>query len=157
MSESRTSGGPLPAWLRVQQAAELLGVSPSTLRRWADSGKVPSQRTPGGQRRFSREDLAALLPPAHAGAGAGASSGAQHEQARKLALLFEATRAVTSSLVLEDVLELVTRTTAEAMGTFAADIFDYSAADNTMVASGYWALDITPDDEDYLGFRISLD
>jgi diguanylate cyclase (GGDEF)-like protein len=74
-----------------------------------------------------------------------------------MALLLEATRAVTSTLVLEDVLTLVARTTAEAMGTFAADIFDYSAADNAMVASGYWALGITPEDEEYLGFAISLD
>ena len=143
-------------WLRVQQASDLLGVSARTLRRWADSGKVASRRTPGGQRRFSRADLAALLPPASAVASLEASV-AQLEQDRKLALLFEATGAVTSSLVLEDVLELVTRTTAAAMGTFAADIFDYSAADNAMVASGYWAMDITPEDEDYLGFRISLD
>ena len=156
MSDSPAFGGRHPEWLRVQQAAELLGVSASSLRRWADSGKVASRRTPGGQRRFLRDDLAALLPPARAGASAEASV-AQLEQDRKLALLFEATRAVTSSLVLEDVLELVTRTTAEAMGTFAADIFDYSAADNAMVASGYWALDITPEDDDYLGFRISLD
>ena len=135
----------------MRQAAELLDVSASTLRRWAGSGKVASRRTPGGQRRFRRDDLVALLPPAPAAASA------QLEQERKLALLFEATRAVTSSLVLEDVLELVTRTTAAAMGTFAADIFDYSAADNAMVASGYWALDITPEDEEYLGFSISLD
>src|SRR5450756_2838768 len=156
MSDLLASGGRRAEWLRVRQASELLGVSVSTLRRWADSGKVASLRTPGGQRRFSRDDLAALLPPARADGSAEASV-AQLEQDRKLALLFEATRAVTSSLVLEDVLELVTRTTAEVMGTFAADIFDYSAADNAMVASGYWALDITPEDEDYLGFRISLD
>jgi diguanylate cyclase (GGDEF)-like protein/excisionase family DNA binding protein len=156
MSEVLASGGRHPQWLRVRQASELLGVSPSTLRRWADSGKLASRRTPGGQRRFSRDDLAALLPPARAGASAVALM-ARLEHDRKLALLFEATRAVASSLVLEDVLGLVTRTTAEVMGTFAADIFDYSAADNTMVASGYWALDITAEDEDYLGFRISLD
>jgi len=144
-------------WLRVQQAAELLDVSPSTLRRWSDAGKVSSRRTPGGQRRFSRDDLVALLTPQEIAEGSVAASAAQHEQDRKLALLFEATRAVTSSLVLEDVIELVTRTTAKAMGTFAADIFDYSAADNAMIASGYWALDITAEDEDYLGFRISLD
>ena len=156
MSDPLASGGRRPQWLRVRQAAELLGVSASTVRRWADSGKVASRRTPGGQRRFARADLAALLPPARAGARAGASE-AQPEQDRRLALLFEAMRAVTSTLVLEDVLELVTRTTAEAMGTFAADIFDYSAADNSMVASGYWALDITPEDKEYIGSRISLD
>jgi diguanylate cyclase (GGDEF)-like protein/excisionase family DNA binding protein len=156
MSGLLASGGRHAEWLRVQQAAELLDVSASTLRRWADSGKVASRRTPGGQRRFSRHDLMALLPPARAGAGAAAAM-AQLEQDRKLTLLFEATRAVTSSLVLEDVLELVTRTTAEAMGTFAADIFDYSAAENAMISTGYWALDITPEDEDYLGSRISLE
>jgi diguanylate cyclase (GGDEF)-like protein/excisionase family DNA binding protein len=157
MGDVLTSGGRGPEWLRVQQAAELLGVSASTLRRWADSGKVASLRTPGGQRRFSRVELVSLLTPRAAGDSDAGASAARHEQDRRLALLFEATRAVTSSLVLEDVLELVTRTTAEAMGTFAADIFDYSASENAMVASGYWALDITAEDEDYLGFRISLD
>jgi excisionase family DNA binding protein len=46
--------------LRLSEAAALLGVSPITLRRWADDGKVASQRTPGGQRRFRREDLQAV-------------------------------------------------------------------------------------------------
>jgi diguanylate cyclase (GGDEF)-like protein/excisionase family DNA binding protein len=156
MGDTLASGARHPQWLRVQRASELAGVSASTLRRWADSGKVASQRTPGGQRRFSRDDLVALLPAARAG-GRVTGSMAQAEQQRKLDLLFEATRAVTSSLVLEDVLELVSRTTAEVMGTFAADIFDYSAADNAMIASGYWALDITPEDEAYLGYRVLLD
>src|SRR5450759_4653698 len=116
MSNLPASGGRRAEWLRVRQAAELLGVSASTLRRWAASEKVASRRTPGGQRRFSRDDLAELLlPPAPARAGAEAAV-AQLEQDRKLALLFAATRAVTSSLLLEYVLEVVTRTTAEAMG-----------------------------------------
>jgi len=127
------------------------------MRRWADSGRVASRRSPGGQRVFARDDLVALLPDSEgAGDGDGASP-SRLEQDRRMALLLEATRAVTSTLVLEDVLELVARTTAEAMGTFAADIFDYSAADNAMVASGYWALDVTAEDEEYLGSRISLD
>ena len=140
----------------MQPAADLLGVSAGTLRRWADAGKVASQRTPGGQRRFSRAELMVLLAAPRAGTGA-ASSTAMLEKDRRLTLLFEATRAVTSSLGLEDVLELVTRTTAAAMGTFAADLFDYSAADNAMVAAGYWAVGITPEDEDCLGVSISLD
>jgi excisionase family DNA binding protein len=32
--------------------AELFAVSPRTVRRWADSGRLPSFRTIGGQRRF---------------------------------------------------------------------------------------------------------
>jgi excisionase family DNA binding protein len=39
------------------EAAEILGVHPTTVRHWADSGDLPSQRTPGGHRRFRRRDL----------------------------------------------------------------------------------------------------
>jgi excisionase family DNA binding protein len=43
------------------EAARLLGVSPQTVRRWADLGDLPSVRTPGGQRRFHRSTVNALL------------------------------------------------------------------------------------------------
>jgi len=39
------------------QAASYVGVSQSAIRRWSDSGHLGSHRTPGGQRRFSREQL----------------------------------------------------------------------------------------------------
>jgi excisionase family DNA binding protein len=39
------------------QAARYLGVSLATIRRWADAGHLSCYRTPGGQRRFSREQL----------------------------------------------------------------------------------------------------
>lgn len=39
------------------QAALYLGVSLATVRRWTDAGHVGCYRTPGGQRRFSREQL----------------------------------------------------------------------------------------------------
>jgi len=39
------------------QAAEYLGVSLATIRRWTDAGHVACYRTPGGQRRFSRAQL----------------------------------------------------------------------------------------------------
>ncbi len=48
-------------WLRVNDAADLLGVSLNTLRRWSDTGKIACYRSPGGHRRFRREDLQALL------------------------------------------------------------------------------------------------
>lgn len=44
----------------VGKAAKFLGVSVQTVRRWADSGYLESVRTPGGQRRFSREALQRL-------------------------------------------------------------------------------------------------
>ena len=39
-------------YLPIGQAAEHFGVSVQTLRRWADSGKVESKRSPGGHRLF---------------------------------------------------------------------------------------------------------
>ena len=48
-------------WLSLGQASALLNVHSSTLRRWADGGLVPHQRTPGGHRRFSRKALLPLL------------------------------------------------------------------------------------------------
>ncbi|MEW6580052.1 MAG: helix-turn-helix domain-containing protein [Chloroflexota bacterium] len=45
-------------WLTLSEAAQLLGVHPTTLRRWADQGSVPVSVTPGGHRRFLEADLA---------------------------------------------------------------------------------------------------
>jgi excisionase family DNA binding protein/diguanylate cyclase (GGDEF)-like protein len=42
------------------QAAKLLGISASTLRRWAEDGRVSSVRTSGGHRRFYLSDLSRL-------------------------------------------------------------------------------------------------
>ena len=55
----------------IGQAAELLGVSPDTVRRWVDAGQLPATRTAGGRRRldgvalarFSSERSGAATPP----------------------------------------------------------------------------------------------
>jgi excisionase family DNA binding protein len=44
-------------WLSLSEVAELLGVHPSTVRNWADQGKLPVNRTQGGHRRFRRTDV----------------------------------------------------------------------------------------------------
>ena len=44
-------------WLTIGQAADKLGVHPTTLRRWADDGDIPIMITPGGHRRFSVTDI----------------------------------------------------------------------------------------------------
>jgi excisionase family DNA binding protein len=41
-------------WLSLGETAAMLGVHPTTLRHWANNGDIPSQRTPGGHRRFQR-------------------------------------------------------------------------------------------------------
>ena len=45
---------------RISQAAQLLGVSPDTVRRWADSGRLEVQRDAAGRRTVAGEYLAAL-------------------------------------------------------------------------------------------------
>jgi excisionase family DNA binding protein len=49
--------GRASAWVGLSEAARILGAHPATVRSWADRGDLPSQRTPGGHRRFRRSDL----------------------------------------------------------------------------------------------------
>jgi molybdopterin-binding protein len=46
--------------LRLGEAAEILGISPDTVRRWTLNGRLPAERTPGGQRVVRRADVAKL-------------------------------------------------------------------------------------------------
>src|ERR1700692_664697 len=46
------------ATYRTAQAAELLGVSPDTMRRWAESGRLASTVGEDGRRYFDGQDLA---------------------------------------------------------------------------------------------------
>jgi excisionase family DNA binding protein len=50
-----------PLGLSTSQAAHALGVSLGTIRRWSDMGYLESYRTPGGQRRFSQEQIQQFL------------------------------------------------------------------------------------------------
>lgn len=43
--------------LRPGQVAELFKVCLQTVANWADDGKLPHFKTPGGQRRFNRADV----------------------------------------------------------------------------------------------------
>ena len=63
------------ATYRPGEVAELLGVSVDTVRRWCDSGKLPTRRTQGGQRLIDGRALARFLdaeglPPDQAGSSA---------------------------------------------------------------------------------------
>lgn len=52
--------GTEPARLRLGEAASQLGVSPDTLRRWAEAGRIEVELTPGGQRTVSQVDVTRL-------------------------------------------------------------------------------------------------
>ena len=45
---------------RMGEAANLLGISPDTVRRWADAGRLTTERTTGGHRTVAGTELARL-------------------------------------------------------------------------------------------------
>jgi excisionase family DNA binding protein len=52
----------LSEYVKVAEAAEILGVSLGTVRTWAADGKIPMHRNPAnGYRLFKRNDLLAFL------------------------------------------------------------------------------------------------
>lgn len=56
-------------WVTLGAASQLLGVSESTIRRWADAGEVRSYRTSGGHRRILESDLHQIVAQAAAAPG----------------------------------------------------------------------------------------
>ncbi|GAB4466989.1 MAG: helix-turn-helix domain-containing protein [Anaerolineales bacterium] len=44
-------------WLTLSDAADLLGVHPSTVRLWSDKGAIPVHKTQGGHRRYKRSEI----------------------------------------------------------------------------------------------------
>src|SRR2546426_12184498 len=59
--------------MRIGQAAELLGISTDTLRRWAASGKIRVRRSIGGRR---------LVGPPGLGRGSGGGGGGRAKRPR---------------------------------------------------------------------------
>jgi putative resolvase len=43
--------------LGITEAAELLGISPTTLRRWVEDGTVKAVKLPSGHRRFEVSEI----------------------------------------------------------------------------------------------------
>jgi excisionase family DNA binding protein len=61
--------------LSTSEAAQHLGVSLSTVRRWSDAGYLRGYRTPGGQRRFTVEQLDEFLTSLEQGRGPSRETG----------------------------------------------------------------------------------
>ena len=55
----------MAASYRIAEAAELLGVSDDTVRRWIDSGRLPAHRESGGPAQVDGADLARVASTLH--------------------------------------------------------------------------------------------
>lgn len=65
--------------LSIRAAADLVGVHPATLRRWADAGRVPVLRSPTNQRKFRVTDLRKLNVPEQRTGEPGATEGDEQD------------------------------------------------------------------------------
>jgi excisionase family DNA binding protein len=50
--------------LLPREVAELFGVTPATVTRWANEGRLPSVQTPSGRHRFRMSEINRLRPAA---------------------------------------------------------------------------------------------
>lgn len=50
-------------WVRVKKAAEILRMSPETVRQWSNTGRIECQRSAADQRVFDEDYLRSLVDP----------------------------------------------------------------------------------------------
>jgi len=110
-----------PRWLRVQQAADLFGVSANTVRRWAASDKIACQRTAGGQRRFLARDLERVLR--EGGPAGGDHFAALERFEQRYQLLLDTSLELASTLDLDEVLQSAARRLSAALEILDCDIY----------------------------------
>jgi excisionase family DNA binding protein len=55
------AGSPPKDWMTSGEVARALNMTRAAIRRWAREGLVDAIKTPGGQYRFRREQLARLM------------------------------------------------------------------------------------------------
>jgi hypothetical protein len=51
----------MPDPMAAAHVAALFGADPKSVTRWANQGRIPSFRTPGGHRRYRKADIRAVL------------------------------------------------------------------------------------------------
>ena len=70
-------------WISTKHAMSLLGVGSTTIKRWADEGRIPYYKTAGGHRRFRRGAIERL---AEGGDSASGNTGADLSRSMELLL-----------------------------------------------------------------------
>ena len=125
-------------WLRLSAAADHLGVSENTLRRWADGGKVPVFRTAGGQRRFRRADIERFLETSAAETHARPSSlpvpRRRPPRVDEAAVLLDTSRAVATAPTLDEALASVARQAALTLGADGCAVYEHDEVQGVLVA-----------------------
>ncbi|HJW75099.1 MAG TPA: diguanylate cyclase [Thermoleophilia bacterium] len=102
-------------------------------------------------RRFSEEDgelFRRLAVPAAIAIHNARLYGEQQERNRHIASLVESSRAMSSSFVLEEVLDLVARQAGEALGSDECEIYEFDAEADTLVSRSSFSREPTRERDD---------
>jgi len=112
-------------WLSLGGACRLLDVSQAALRQWADGGYLRVYRTPGGHRRFLRDDVLAFSAVNSASNLAGSAAGGQapHDSSGAAALEGSALRRIQRRLHGQTVASQTWRRGVDAEGRFRMRLF----------------------------------
>lgn len=108
-------------YVGVHQAAQRLGVSTVTIRRWTQTGLLPCTRTAGGHRRIAVEDVEDLARYA----GDSSRLAARRARERELNTIVETAIAVTSKLDLNDVLVEIARQMTRLVDCHSCSVCEY--------------------------------
>ncbi len=108
-------------YVSLGKAARQLGVTPSTLRRWTESGFLPCVRTAGGHRRIDTKDIEEL------GRAIGDSGhlAARRARERELETLAQASIDVASRLDQGELLAEIARHVTRLCGCHTCEILEY--------------------------------
>jgi molybdopterin-binding protein len=78
MARSSSTQNARQSWLRLGAAAEMLGLSVDTLRRWVDADRIPSRRSASGQREVAVRDVSRLAAQRRSDAAPASRTGPRH-------------------------------------------------------------------------------
>ena len=142
-------------WLSTGRAAAVVGVSATTLRRWAASGRVSCRRTPQGQRRFARGDLEKLRSAVAAEKQQRATRSLQpapwlaspEAGQSDLECLVEASLEFGRTLDIDEVLPAIARRLRQVAGAATCDIYSWEKG----VTRGLVSVDGDVIDESFRG------
>jgi HD-GYP domain-containing protein (c-di-GMP phosphodiesterase class II) len=81
----------------------------------------------------------------------------QTPRERALALAQEFSAAITSSLVLEETLALIAQRTAEAVGAWECDLYEYDPGAETLTCTAFWSRDPSHADLEWVGTVVDLE